>query len=552
MASSRSQPPGAPAGDAGARRRGGAKAPGVPRGSSEPPPPPVPDTSLADEAQRRYLNYALSVITSRALPDVRDGLKPVQRRILYGMHNDLHLSPDSKPKKSARVVGDVMGKYHPHGDVLDLRGDGAAGAALRHARAPGRRPGQLRLARRRLARRHALHRGAPPPHRRGAAGRARPPHRRLAPQLRRHHLRADRPAGALPPPAGERLAGHRRGHGHQHPAAQPGRDHRRLRGAHQPGGPALGAAPQVRQGPRFPHRRPAPRHPQGARGGVRLRPGLAQAARRVADRGREGRRQGRRPQIVITSIPYARRAQGGRREDRRDHHRQEAAQPGRRARRVGRRGAHRPRAEEGHRPSARDGLPLQEHGALGARPGQPHLPRPHRQRRGGVAQAPLPRRDPPRLPRLPLPHRHPARRVRPVRAQQAHPRPRGPGEGLRRPRRGDPHHPPQRGPRRRRAEADGPLQAERGADRRHPRAPPLPARQAGDPPRPGGDRGAPRRGAEARDAAAEPQGAVDGHQGRAGGDQARSTPTSAAPRWWAASTSPSSARRTSSSTRTPT
>ena len=91
-------------------RRGGS-------GSAPPPPPPIPDTSLADEAQRRYLNYALSVITSRALPDVRDGLKPVQRRILYAMQNDLHLSPDGKPKKSARVVGDVMGKYHPHGDV---------------------------------------------------------------------------------------------------------------------------------------------------------------------------------------------------------------------------------------------------------------------------------------------------------------------------------------------------------------------------------------------------------------------------------------------------
>ena len=82
-----------------------------------PPAPPIPDTSLAEEAQRRYLNYALSVITARALPDVRDGLKPVQRRILYTMQNDLHLSHENKPKKSARVVGDVMGKYHPHGDV---------------------------------------------------------------------------------------------------------------------------------------------------------------------------------------------------------------------------------------------------------------------------------------------------------------------------------------------------------------------------------------------------------------------------------------------------
>jgi DNA gyrase subunit A len=74
------------------------------------------DTSLVDEAQRRYLNYAVSVITSRALPDVRDGLKPVQRRILYAMHHDLHLYPDARFRKSANIVGTVIGKYHPHGD----------------------------------------------------------------------------------------------------------------------------------------------------------------------------------------------------------------------------------------------------------------------------------------------------------------------------------------------------------------------------------------------------------------------------------------------------
>ncbi len=74
------------------------------------------DASLETEARRRYLNYALSVITSRALPDVRDGLKPVQRRILYAMLNDEHLRPDAKHKKSAKVVGSVLGRYHPHGD----------------------------------------------------------------------------------------------------------------------------------------------------------------------------------------------------------------------------------------------------------------------------------------------------------------------------------------------------------------------------------------------------------------------------------------------------
>lgn len=71
---------------------------------------------LHETTQRRYLNYALSVITSRALPDVRDGFKPVQRRILYAMYHNLHLTPDSKHRKSAAVIGEVMAKYHPHGD----------------------------------------------------------------------------------------------------------------------------------------------------------------------------------------------------------------------------------------------------------------------------------------------------------------------------------------------------------------------------------------------------------------------------------------------------
>ena len=72
--------------------------------------------SIVEEARHRYLTYALSVITSRALPDVRDGLKPVQRRILYVMYNDLGLYADSKAAKCARIIGDVTGKYHPHGE----------------------------------------------------------------------------------------------------------------------------------------------------------------------------------------------------------------------------------------------------------------------------------------------------------------------------------------------------------------------------------------------------------------------------------------------------
>src|SRR5262249_53261649 len=74
------------------------------------------NVALHEAAQSRYLNYALSVITARALPDVRDGLKPVQRRILYTMWQQ-NLTADAKHRKCAKVVGDVMGSFHPHGDA---------------------------------------------------------------------------------------------------------------------------------------------------------------------------------------------------------------------------------------------------------------------------------------------------------------------------------------------------------------------------------------------------------------------------------------------------
>lgn len=75
----------------------------------------ITDTNLTSQMKNSFLDYAMSVIAARALPDVRDGLKPVQRRILYGM-NELGVTPDKPYKKSARIVGDVMGKFHPHGD----------------------------------------------------------------------------------------------------------------------------------------------------------------------------------------------------------------------------------------------------------------------------------------------------------------------------------------------------------------------------------------------------------------------------------------------------
>jgi DNA gyrase subunit A len=87
-------------------------APGDP---NSPGPSDIRPISIAEEMKRSYLDYAMSVIVARALPDARDGLKPVHRRILFSMHENAHL-PDRKYVKSARVVGDVMGKYHPHGD----------------------------------------------------------------------------------------------------------------------------------------------------------------------------------------------------------------------------------------------------------------------------------------------------------------------------------------------------------------------------------------------------------------------------------------------------
>ncbi len=185
--------------------------------------------SIVQEMKRSYLDYAMSVIVSRALPDVRDGLKPVHRRILYSMHESGY--EWNKPyRKSARVVGDVMGKYHPHGDsaiydalvrmaqdfsmrlpLIDGQGnfgsvDGDPPAAMRYT--------EIRL--KKVAQ--------------AAAGRPRQGHGRFRGQLRRLRAGADGAARALPQPAGQRRGRHRRGHGHQHSAPQSGRGDRRLHG----------------------------------------------------------------------------------------------------------------------------------------------------------------------------------------------------------------------------------------------------------------------------------------------------------------------------------
>src|SRR5699024_10459191 len=93
----------------------------------------VKQINLKDEMRTSFLDYSMSVIVSRALPDVRDGLKPVHRRILYSM-NESGMHADKAYKKSARIVGDVMGKYHPHGDYRSVDGDSAAAMRYTEAR----------------------------------------------------------------------------------------------------------------------------------------------------------------------------------------------------------------------------------------------------------------------------------------------------------------------------------------------------------------------------------------------------------------------------------
>ena len=111
----------------------------------------VETRELEPGVRSSFLDYAMSVIVSRALPDVRDGLKPVHRRVLYAMH-EAGLQPNRPTRKSARVVGDVMGNYHPHGDSRDLRRARPARAAVLDALSAHRRPGLLRLRRRRSRR----------------------------------------------------------------------------------------------------------------------------------------------------------------------------------------------------------------------------------------------------------------------------------------------------------------------------------------------------------------------------------------------------------------
>ena len=140
---------------------------------------------IEDEMKRSYIDYAMSVIVGRALPDVRDGLKPVHRRVLYGMFESGNTASKAY-KKSARIVGDVMGKYHPHGDaaIYDTVVRMAQDFSMRYPLVDGQ--GNFGSIDGDSAAGHALHRGAPDEARRGdAEGGHRQRDGRLGGELRR-------------------------------------------------------------------------------------------------------------------------------------------------------------------------------------------------------------------------------------------------------------------------------------------------------------------------------------------------------------------------------
>ena len=173
----------------------------------------ITESELVSEMQTSYIDYAMSVIVGRALPDVRDGLKPVHRRILYTLYED-NLTSDKPFKKSATCVGDVLGRYHPHGDgsVYNAMVRLAQDFSMRYMLVDGHGNfGSID---------GDPHRGKALQNlQRDAAG-YRQGHRGLGPQLRRDQEGAQGPALPFPKPSGERQQRHCRGYGHKYPAPQ--------------------------------------------------------------------------------------------------------------------------------------------------------------------------------------------------------------------------------------------------------------------------------------------------------------------------------------------
>ena len=191
---------------------------------------------IDEEIKESFINYSMSVIVSRALPDVRDGLKPVHRRVLYAM-NELGLVP-GRPYKKSRDGRRRRARQVPPARRLErLRRARAHGAGLLAALSAGRRAGELRLGRRRSGGGLPIHGSAAHADRDGDARRHRQGHRRL--RRRTSTTGSQEPTvlpSGIPNLARQRLVGHRGRHGDEHPAAQPARGRRGGRASdRQPG-----------------------------------------------------------------------------------------------------------------------------------------------------------------------------------------------------------------------------------------------------------------------------------------------------------------------------
>ena len=228
--------------------------------------------SIVEEMKTSYLDYAMSVIVSRALPDVRDGLKPVHRRILYACQEAGYVA--GRPyRKSSRIVGDVMGKYHPHGDsaIYDALARMTQDWSMRVPLIDGQGnfgsmdpdpPAAMRYTEARLAKVANF-----------LLGDIDKDTVDFHAELRRFGKRAAGAPCPLPQPAGQRRRRDRGRHGDQHPAAQSRRSARRLPRLHGRPGDQLRSADGACEGPGFPDRRLHPwpvGHPQRLHDGPRL------------------------------------------------------------------------------------------------------------------------------------------------------------------------------------------------------------------------------------------------------------------------------------------
>ena len=369
---------------------------------SGPSPPQDEEVALHEAAQSRYLNYALSVITARALPDVRDGLKPVQRRILYTMWQQ-NLTADAKHRKCAKVVGDVMGSYHPHGDaalyetlvrmaqsfslrypLVDGSGnfgslDGDSAAAMRYT--------ECRLAR--------------------ISDEMLTEIEQTTVQFRPNYDGTKTEPVVLPARIPNLLVngatGIAVGMATNIPPHNLGEvctalvkllDNEELE--HR-------AVVPLRQRARLPDRRPDPQFAGGAEGDLQDRLGLDPAARHV---GHRARKRARPRRSTSTAFPYTVNKSQLVERIADVVIAPQAAAAARRQGPLDRGRAHRDRDEEGRRREDDHGVPLQAHAAADQLRRQPHLPDSDREPGGRPARAARPQADPLALPPLPARGRH--------------------------------------------------------------------------------------------------------------------------------------------------